>query len=286
MKAYITSNFNAGFGSTYDVLYRIYVTQEQLKKLGYTVKAYVDFTLNPYKMDSYDRDIFGKILNFDLIDDLVIDSTGSFNPALGNFPERDTCELILDNSKIYYVYVDEKVDGVDNLENFILWQTRDDLPKISMLTEETTKYCETKLSNYPDNFYVIHYRPFELSNQDDEITKNLNWIKQFILEHKDKSILFFSQFDKMKEILRNEKFDNLYFNDFNYLVDHSGVRGLGLSDDELLNYMNEVVFEMYAISKSEKIMRICGWFSNFLFFANTYNQTNVDNKSRYFPPYS
>jgi hypothetical protein len=83
MKAYITSNFNAGFGSTYDVLYRIYVTQEQLKKLGYTVKSYVDFTLNPYKMNSFDRDVFAKILKFNLIDDLVIDSKGGFNPELG-----------------------------------------------------------------------------------------------------------------------------------------------------------------------------------------------------------
>jgi hypothetical protein len=286
MKAYITSHFNAGFGSTYDVLYRIYVTQEQLKKLGYTVKSYIDFTFNPYKMDSYDRDIFGKILNFDLIDNLVIDSKGGFNPEIGNFPERDNCELILNNSRIYYVYVDEKVDGVENLETFVLWQTRDDLPKISMLTEETTKFCENKLLNYPDNFYVIHYRPFELHNQDDEIIKNLDFIKKFINEHNDKPILFFSQFDKMKEVLKNEKFENLFFNDFKYLVDHSGVRSLGLNDNELLEYMNEVVFEMYAMSKSEKILRICGWFSNFLFFSNICNQTNVDNKLRYYPPYS
>jgi hypothetical protein len=285
MKAYITSNFNAGFGSTYDVLYRIYVTQEQLKKMGYTVKSYVDFGLNPYKMDTQDRSVFGKILNFSLIDDLNI-KTSEFNPHLENFAERSDCELVLNNARIYYVYVDKVVKELKDLENFLSWQTRDDLPKISMLTEETTKFCEDKLSTFPESFYAIHYRPFELNNQNNEIENNFNIIKKFISENNNKPILFLSQFDIMKEVLKKEKFCNLYYNDFNFKVDHSGVRGLKLSDNELLDYMNEVVFEMYALSKAEKIMRICNWFSNFLFFSNTYNQTQISNKNRYYPPYN
>ena len=43
MNAYITGGFNCGFGSIYDSIYRFYNTQEYLKKLGYSVKIYVDF---------------------------------------------------------------------------------------------------------------------------------------------------------------------------------------------------------------------------------------------------
>ena len=285
MNAYITTGFNAGFGSTYDVLYRLYVTQEHLKKLGYKVKVYVDFGLNPYKMNNHDRSVFGRILRFDLIDELILDTQG-FNPHAENFPERKNCELVLDNARIYYVYVDERVSGIDDLETFSFWQNRDDLPKISMLTKETTDYCEKKLSTFPEDFYSIHYRPFELNNQNDEIKNNLEWINDFITTNSGKPILFFSQFDIMKYKIKDEKHPNVFFNDFDFKYDHSNVRAMGFNDDELVEYMNEVVFEMYALTKSKKIMRICNWFSNFLFMSCTYNQTPISNKERYFPPFN
>mgnify|MGYP000951909470 CR=1 FL=1 len=49
MNAYITGGFNCGFGSIYDSIYRFYNTQEYLKKLGYSVKIYVDFGAIPQK---------------------------------------------------------------------------------------------------------------------------------------------------------------------------------------------------------------------------------------------
>jgi hypothetical protein len=66
MNAYITGGFNCGFGSIYDSIYRFYNTQEYLKKLGYSVKIYVNFDNNHYRTHNSDREFKKKflILNF------------------------------------------------------------------------------------------------------------------------------------------------------------------------------------------------------------------------------
>lgn len=285
MNAYLNANFNAGFGSSYDVLYRLYLTQEKLKKLGYVVKSYIDFGLNPYKMDNEDRTVFNKILNLNLLDNLVL-STSGFNSEIGNFSERNSCKLVFNNANIFFVYVDKKVDGLFPFEDFVLWQSRDDLPKISMLTNEVVLYAEEKLKRIPNNFYCIHYRPFELHNQYEELNKNYQEIDLFIKNNSNKIIFISTQFEVLKKLIREKKYPNVYVNDYEFPDDHGGVRGLGWDDEKLLGYLKETVFEMYALSKSEKILRISGWFSNFLFFSNTFNQTEISNKYRYFPPYS
>jgi hypothetical protein len=285
MNAFLNANFNAGFGSSYDVLYRLYVTQEKLKKLGYEVKTYIDFGLNPYKMNTEDRSVFYKILNLNLLDNLVL-STSEFNSELGNFPERNNCELVFNNSNIFFVYVDKKTEELFPFEDFVLWQSRDDLPKISMLTDEAIEFTEDKLKKITDDFYCIHYRPFELHNQAEELNKNFKEIEKFITDNKEKTIFICTQFEILKSKLREKNYPNLYINDYVFPDDHGGVRGLGWNDDTLLEYLKETVFEMYALSKSKKILRISGWFSNFLFFSNTFNQTKISNKDRYFPSYS
>jgi hypothetical protein len=63
MNAYITGGFNCGFGSIYDSIYRFYNTQEYLKKLGYSVKIYVDFGLNYYRVHNNNREFIKKIFN-------------------------------------------------------------------------------------------------------------------------------------------------------------------------------------------------------------------------------
>ena len=121
MNAYITGGFNCGFGSIYDSIYRFYNTQEYLKKLGYSVKIYVDFGLNYYRVHNNNREFIKKIFNMDLFDNIVL-STSGFNPHEENFSERNKCELILNKDRIYYVYVDEKVDGLKNIEDYHDWQ--------------------------------------------------------------------------------------------------------------------------------------------------------------------
>lgn len=285
MRAFLNANFNAGFGSSYDVLYRLYVTQEKLKKLGYVVKTYIDFGLNPYKMDNEDRSVFYKILNLNLLDNLVI-STSGFNSEVGNFLERADCELVFNNANIFFVYVDEKIEELFPFEDFVLWQSRDNLPKISMLTDEVTLFAEEKLKSLPKNFYCVHYRPFELHNQTDELNRSFQEIEKFINTNQDRTIFICTQFEILKKKLREKKFKNVFINNYEFPDDHGGVRGLGWTDEKLLNYLKETVFEMYALSKSEKILRISGWFSNFLFFSNTFNQTEILNNHRYFPSYS
>jgi hypothetical protein len=280
MNSFITSNVNCGLGSTYDTLYRIYVTQEQLKKYGYNVKTYINFGLNPYKMDNDDRSVFFNLLKFKLIDNLIIYTDG-INPCTDGFPEKNGCELYYNNSNIYNVYLNETPKFDLKLENFDDWYTRDDLPKISLLEDVIVDFCEEKLKNYPKKFYSIHYRPYEYSNQEEEISNNYEIIKKFIEENLNTPIFFFSQFKGIIDKLKKEKYTNLIFNDFDFKIDHNGVRGLGLSDDDLYDYMKEVIFDMYTLSKSEKILRIGGWFSNFLFFSSTYNQTTLSNKNRY-----
>jgi hypothetical protein len=155
-----------------------------------------------------------------------------------------------------------------------------------MLTDEAIEFTEDKLKKITDDFYCIHYRPFELHNQTEELNKNFKEIEKFITDNKEKTIFICTQFEILKSKLREKNYPNLYINDYVFPDDHGGVRGLGWNDDTLLEYLKETVFEMYALSKSKKILRISGWFSNFLFFSNTFNQTKISNKDRYFPSYS
>jgi hypothetical protein len=43
MKSYITSALNSGLGDNYSGIYKVYTTQEYLKKLGYTNLIYNDY---------------------------------------------------------------------------------------------------------------------------------------------------------------------------------------------------------------------------------------------------
>ena len=285
MKSYITTSFAAGIGSTYDTIYRLFVTQQQLKSLGYETKIYVNFGLNPYKTNTHDRSVFYKIFKLELLDNLNLMTEG-FDAHQENFPERNECQMILNNDRIYYVYVDEIVDGVENLENFNLWQNRDDLPKLSFLTDEIVEYAENRLKEIGDDFVCIQYRPFELNNQDIELDLNKQKLNTIIEENKNEKVLLFSQFEIVKNYYKSQNIPNLYINDYEFPTDFNKVRGLGWDDERLLNYFKETLFEMYAFSKAKKIYHICSWFSNFLFYSTTYNQTNLSNKDRYFPPYN
>ena len=287
MNAYIITGMNSGLGDMYSTIYSIYLTQEKLKEMGYKVKTYVDFGLNPYKMNNENRDVFFRIFKLDSLDNFTFFTSG-FSPHEGNFPERNETKLVIDNSKIYYVYVDNIIDGVENLDNFPhmenyrKWIMYDEWPKLNFLTDEVVEHCEEKLKSFPDNFYCIHYRPFELNNQNEELSKSITLIKNFIEKHQDRPIFVFTQFEILKNELKNCNYKNLYYNDYVYKGDLSTTRSLGLTDEELIYFFKSTLFEMYAMSKSEKIFRICSWWSVFLFFSASYNQTKLSNNIRFF----
>jgi len=285
MNAYITGGFNCGFGSIYDSIYRFYNTQEYLKKLGYSVKIYVDFGLNYYRVHNNNREFIKKIFNMDLFDNIVL-STSGFNPHEENFSERNKCELILNKDRIYYVYVDEKVDGLENIEDYHDWQKRDDLPKINMFSDEVMSFCEEKSKNFKDDIIIIHYRPFEYQDQLEVLKQSEKEIDDIILNNLNKTVCLLTPFESVKKYFNNKKYSNLFVNPYDF-TEHYEIRGLELPDDELVSYLKEISFEMNLISKSKKIYRLgCSWFSNFLFHSCTFNQTNLSNKDRYFPPYN
>ena len=64
MNAHIITGLNSGLGDMYSNIYRVYDVQQQLKNLGYTVYVYIDFTRNPYKVNSPDRSVFHKVFKF------------------------------------------------------------------------------------------------------------------------------------------------------------------------------------------------------------------------------
>lgn len=284
MNAFITGGFNCGLGSTYDSIYRFYNTQEFLKKLGYSVKIYVDFSINHYRTHNNDREFIKKIFNFDLFDNINLLTSG-FNPHQENFEERKNCELILNNNRIFYVYVDKKINGLEKIEDFTDWQFRDDLPKINMFSNEIISFCEKRMKLFDKEVVTIHFRPFEYEDHS-KILKNCEEeIRSIILKNNDKIVCLITPFEMVKEYFKNEKFSNLYINDYNF-TKFFEISVLKLDDVKLNEYLKEICFEMFLSSFSKKIYRVgCTWFSNFLFFSCTYNQTNFSNKIRFIPPF-
>jgi|688.fasta_scaffold241405_2 hypothetical protein len=288
MKSYIIGGFNAGLGSTYDTLYRFVVLQSFLKNLGYEVFCEVDFSLNPYKMNNQDRSIFKKIFKFDLLDNILFHVGDGFNMHdTANFELNKKTKLVFNNNKILYVYVDSPITELKNIEQFINWQNRDDLPKICCLVDELIYKFEEKLTDISNTeFYSIHYRPFELENQKKQMDIHLPQIIDILEKNRDKKILLTTQYEILKKKLSLSNYDNLQMSNYQYPTDFNKVRSLGWTDEQLLDYMQETFFEMYCLSKSTKIYRVgCPWFSNFLFLSCTYNQTNFENKLRFEPSY-
>lgn len=280
MNACITTHFNNGIGSTYDTLYRVHNTELLLRELGYNTQIHVDFGLNPNKMNTPCREVFKQVLNFAKVKNLNL-----YPHNIDDLKASIKMPLAVNNSNIYFIYADTITDKLTAIENFNSWQYSDSLPKTLMLTDRAIEFAENKLKQYPSNYYCIHYRPHELLNQQAELDKYIRGVEEFILNHKDTPIFVFSQFEIIKDYLNLKKYKNVFFNDFKFPIDHAGIRGLGWSDEVLLNYLFETFFEMYALTKAEKIYRVCPWFSNFLFLSNTFNQTNISNTLRYVPPY-
>lgn len=270
----------SGLGDSYGAMYRSYLTQEYLKKLGYNTTTYVNIGLNPYKMNNNDREIFKKIFRLDMFDDLNI-ILHEFN--LNEYPFESNYELVFNNDGIFKVYVDTKLEDY-NFTSYFFWQDMDELPKINMFSDYITQFCENKLKSFPEKFYSIHYRWHEIQDKETSFQESKNLLMDFLEENKNVPIFVCSSDQDFKIRLTNLNYTNVFFNDYQF-PENWYARTYDWSDEKLLEFFAETLFEMYVLSKSEKILRLCNWFSGFLFFSNSFNQTNISNKVRYHPPF-
>jgi hypothetical protein len=269
MNAHIITGLNSGLGDMYSNIYRVYDIQQQLKNLGYTVHVYIDFTRNPYKVNGPDRSVFYKIFKLDMLDNLTIVSNG----------DTSLFQTIKNNNEYYYnyehiysVYVDQKTTGLYDIHHMKhSWYYRDDLPKINFFTDEVMEYCINKRNSLGDEFYGIHYRPFASDS--------------FLTLNKDKKVYVSVQFDIVKNYLRNSNHTNFILNDYQFPLTFEHIRVMNLTDDVLYDYLKETIFDMYMLSTCKQIYRIANWFSGFLFFTCTFNNTGTPNQDRFIPKY-
>lgn len=286
MNAHIITGLNSGLGDMYSNIYRVYDVQQQLKNLGYTVHVYIDFTRNPYKVNGPDRSVFNKIFKLDMLDNLTIVSNG----------DTSLFQTIKNNNEYYYnyehiysVYVDQKTTGLYDIHHMKhSWYYRDDLPKINFFTDEVMEYCINKRNSLGDEFYGIHYRPFASDNpenQEDDLNTYKNEIDSFLTLNKDKKVYVSVQFDIVKNYLRNSNHTNFILNDYQFPLTFEHIRVMNLTDDVLYDYLKETIFDMYMLSTCKQIYRIANWFSGFLFFTCTFNNTGIPNQDRFIPKY-
>ena len=284
MKAFITSALNSGLGDMYSNIYRIYDVQEQLKKIGYTVKVTIEIANNPYKIHTPDRDIFKRIFKFEKLDgiEIITQRLENVNIELG-----EKYNKVYNYEHIYTIFVDEKHDEFDNVHHMKhSWYHRDDLPKINFLTDEVTEFAEERLKKIGKDFIGVHYRPFSSDNIDN-IESDLDSYKPFfkdVLEtHVDNLVFVSTNKNAVKKYLKSSEYTNYFINEFEFTDVHEGIRHLCMDDDILFEHLKESLCDMYLLSKCETIYRIANWFSGFLFFACTFNQTNVSNRLRFIP---
>jgi len=284
LKAVITTSFNSGLGDMCLGYYQIYYLQEQLKQIGYEVKTIIDLGRSPYKTTGEDRNIFRRIFNFDFLDDLEI-ILGNLEHVKTNL--RDELIEVYKYEHVHSVFVNIESDNFTKINHVKhSWYYRDDLPKINLFNTEVIDYCESKCLKIPKINVGLHYRPFSSDNENN-IQSDLETFKNdihSILEKNSDEIVFVStNKNLLKEYLKNSSYKNVYVNDFVFPNVHEAIRSLNLNDDALFEILRETIFDMFLLSKCEKIYRIANWFSAFLSFACLYNQTDVSNRLRFYP---
>lgn len=275
MKAILSFGMTSGLGDSYNCMYRAFITHEYLKELGYEITTYVNIGLNPYKMDNDDRSIFKRIFRLDKFDNLNI-ILHEFSDEYEIFPKD--YELIFNNAGIYKVYVDKKINVEHNFNGYFNWEYSDDLPKYNLFTDEIMEFCENKIKTFPEKYYCIHYRRFEIDDKEISFNSYNDVLNNFLEQNKEIPIFVCSTDHDFKDRISNQP--NLFFNDYIF-PENWYARTYNWDDDTLMEFFKNTIFEMYALSKSEKILRLGRWFSSFLFFSTSYNQTNIPNKKRY-----
>jgi hypothetical protein len=278
----LSFNMNSGLGDSYGGLFRAYFAYEKLIKLNYDVKVFVNIGLNPYKTHNNDRDIFKKIFNFDYFNNIQITLN---DDILVDEIKKNNYVVLFNYHNIYKIYGNLKNNIDFDINEYYYWQVDDTLPKKCFFTKEIIDFCENKLKSYPIKYNSIHFRIFEYEHDRENIIyNNLKIINDFCEENNDMPIFLCSIDNDIKNKISNLN-KNIFFNDFEF-PDNWYTRSYNWDDEKLYDFFKETIFDMYTLSKSDKILRVgIQWFSGFLFFSSSFNQTSISNKLRYVPTY-
>ena len=116
------------------------------------------------------------------------------------------------------MFVDTLSDGFSDIKHIKhSWYYRDDLPKINLLSDEVTKYCEMKSKEISEGYIGLHYRIFSSDNEDN-IESDLEFYKSTINsvleENRDKVVFVSTNKNLVKEYLKNSNYTNYYINTF------------------------------------------------------------------------
>jgi len=286
MKSVITASLLSGLGDMYLNIYQVYSLQNELKKIGYEVKVILNLSYGPYKINGQDRNVFKRIFKLHLLDNLEI-VTSNFEQIDNNL-KKDLIEAYR-YEHIHTIFVDELIDEFKDIQYIKhSWYYRDDLPKINLLSDEVTEFCEMKSKKIGGGYIGLHYRPFSSDNENNiqsDLEEYKPTINSILEENKDKIVFVSTNKNLLKEYLKNSSYKNYYINTFEFPNVHENIKNLKINDDELFEILKETLCDAYALSKCEKIYRIANWFSGFLSFSCLYNQTNISNKLRYYPEY-
>ena len=163
MKSVITASLLSGLGDMYLNIYQVYSLQNELKKIGYEVKVILNLSYGPYKINGQDRNVFKRIFKLHLLDNLEI-VTSNFEQIANNL-KKDLIEAYR-YEHIHTIFVDELIDEFKDIQYIKhSWYYRDDLPKINLLSDEVTEFCEMKSKKIGDGYIGLHYRPFSSDNE-------------------------------------------------------------------------------------------------------------------------
>ena len=265
MKSVITASLLSGLGDMYLNLYQIYSLQNELKKIGYEVKIILNLTYGPYKTHGQDRDVFKRIFKLDLFDNLEIVSSNF--EQINNDLKKNLIEAYK-YEHIHTIFVDELINEFKDIKYIKhSWYYRDDLPKINLLSDEVTEFCEMKTKKIGDGYIGLHYRPFSSDNENNiqsDLEEYKPIINNILEENKDKIVFVSTNKNLLKEYLKNSDYKNYYINTFVFPNVHENIKDLKINDDELFEILKETLCDAYALSKCEKIYRIANWFSGFL----------------------
>ena len=278
-KAYIVSVWQTGMGDMYSNILNCYYTKKDLESMGYEVFLVKNIVTNLYFNSSYPN-LICEIFDFSPFGENVI-----FN----NFDIEKTHINIEQQCHSYRIYVERKLDGIDNyqidfinsiacfkekkydfvskepqflnknildeMENFLSF-TDGDLSGVSL------RIGDGDLSN-PDIFETERYQPVIKELKD--FLKSCS-SKHIFLSTSNMSEKFIKQLKELDDRFFIFKFTHnfpmhwvCYANDFSDKT------------DEFLRHTKEIAINMSCFSRCKNIAQICGYPSAFMCYGLYHN---------------
>ena len=278
MNVIITTPLITGLGDIFTGLYWVWSRQEELKSLGYTVKIYFQCSNSLYTKINSEEDCgyITKIFDFSNFDDWEF--IVNFDTNQGNFNSSEDYKLVNNYLNVVRCYF-EKSNPLDDitLEEFgtiPLVETR----KKNLFVEEVNNFCLEKLSEFPNEFILMHFRQHESSDIMNGFRENEKNIDDFVMDNKNEKIVFITSSEKIKNLVREKNYSNVVFNEYV----QKDVYITRLNREELFDYLKNTIVDMYLVSKAKKIIRLgVGWRSSFLNFGAINNETSIPNYERF-----